>query len=84
VRDALLSQPTLLFYEGAFVEEALRRERVTRGEVRSAVRADGHASMDEVVAVVLEPSGKVSTLSREASGEGNLLRSLRNPPASHR
>jgi uncharacterized membrane protein YcaP (DUF421 family) len=73
---ALLSRPTLLFYGGTFVEEALRRERVTQAEVRSAVRAAGHASLGEVAAVVLEPSGKVSILDHEAFGEGNLLDEL--------
>jgi uncharacterized membrane protein YcaP (DUF421 family) len=40
------------------------------------VRAAGHASLGEVAAVVLEPSGKVSTLDHEAFGEGNLLDEL--------
>ncbi len=56
------SEPTLLLYRGAFLPQALRRERVTEGEVRAAVRGHGIASLDAVEAVVLETDGSFSVV----------------------
>lgn len=58
----LKSEPTLVFYRGEFRRSALRRERLTEGEVRSAVREHGVAAMEEVEAVVLEASGDLSVI----------------------
>ena len=46
------SQPTLLFHNGEFLRQALRRERVTEAEVRAAVRNQGISSMEAVEAVI--------------------------------
>ncbi len=40
------SEPSLLLYRGRFLHEALRRERVTEGEIRSAVRQGGHGTLE--------------------------------------
>ena len=56
------SEPTLVFYRGEFRVPALRRQRLTEGEVRSAVREQGVSSMEDVEAVVLEPSGDLSVI----------------------
>lgn len=56
------SEPRLLLENGRFLEEALRRERVTRGEVLSALRSSGIARMDQAAAVVLETDGTLSVL----------------------
>lgn len=66
--DAIIkSEPTLLCYQGQFLHEAMRRERVTRGEVLEAVRRQGLPSMEEVEAVVLE-SGATLTVIRRTPG----------------
>lgn len=39
------AEPRLLFFDGDFIESALKSERLTRGEVRAAVRASGEASL---------------------------------------
>ncbi len=64
-RNAVKSQPTLLFYRGVFQHAALRRERVTEGEVRSAVRGQGLGSMDDVEAVILETAGELSVIAHK-------------------
>jgi uncharacterized membrane protein YcaP (DUF421 family) len=56
------SEPKLLFHQGEFLKQALLYERVTEEEVRSAVRAQGLASMESVEAVVLETDGSFSVL----------------------
>lgn len=59
------SNPTLLYYDNAFIEEAMKKERVVKDEVYSAVRQAGHASIREVSGVVLENNGTLSVLSGE-------------------
>lgn len=56
------ARPTLLLYRGRPIEEALRRERVTATEVHAAVRANGHAALEEIEAVVLETDGSFSVM----------------------
>ena len=64
VRKLVKSEPRLLFHGGHFLENALRAERVTESEVRSAIRSSGHLSMQKVAAVVLETDGTFSVMSQ--------------------
>jgi len=64
VRRVVKSEPSLLFYEGRMLEQALRAQRVTQAEVRAAVRASGMANLQEVEAVVLETDGTFSVIAR--------------------
>jgi len=66
------SEPRLLYYRGAFIDDALRRERVLRGEVLAAMREQGLASPDQSVAVVLETSGEFSVVRASDSDEAAL------------
>ncbi len=67
------SEPTLLLYRGAFLPRALRRERVTEGEVRAAVRGHGIASLAAVEAVVLETDGSFSVVASMDSRDRSAL-----------
>jgi uncharacterized membrane protein YcaP (DUF421 family) len=62
------SEPRLLFHQGSFVREALRRERVTEEEILAAIRSQGHASISAVVSVILETDGTFSVVSGESRG----------------
>lgn len=57
------AQPALIFYQGEFLDDALRRERITREEVLAAVRSSGYAGIENVAAVILETEGSVSVIS---------------------
>jgi uncharacterized membrane protein YcaP (DUF421 family) len=72
------SEPTLLVHDGRLLHDALRRERVTEGEVRSAVRSGGVGDLSQAAAVVLETDGTFTVL-RHADGEGvaSVLRGVR-------
>lgn len=59
---AVRSEPTLLASRGSFCERAMRSQRVTAGEVESAVRASGGASIREADTVVLESDGTLSVV----------------------
>ncbi len=62
VRDAVKSSPALLLRRGVFLDDALRGERVSEGEVRAAIRASGIAAVEDVHAVVLETDGTISVI----------------------
>ena len=79
VRTLVKAEPRLLFYQGEFLRPAMRRERVTMGEVLAAVRGQRFTSLEQVEAVVLETDGSFSVLGRakerpsalaNVSGEG--------------
>lgn len=78
VRRLVKAEPVLLVEEGAFQDEALRRERVTRGEVRQAVRTQGYGSLEQIAAVVLETDGSFSVITRANVGPtGDALEGVR-------
>ena len=56
------ADPALLLYDGRFLDEALRRERVTRAEVLATIRSANIASVAAVKAVVLETDGSISVV----------------------
>lgn len=72
VAQLIKSQPTLIFYQGQFLSDALRRERLTEGEIIATLRNNGITSRDEVEAVVLETSGDISILQRGAESFSTL------------
>jgi len=73
VRQLVTGEPTMLLYRGSLLPTALRRARVTRDELRAAVRAAGMATLDEAEAVVLETDGSFSVVrAGKISGESSL------------
>ncbi|GGL92928.1 DUF421 domain-containing protein [Nakamurella endophytica] len=61
VERLVKSEPTLV-YRAGFLHAAMRRERVTADELRQAARNQGHGSLDQVAAIVLETDGTLSIL----------------------
>ncbi|MBD3243068.1 MAG: DUF421 domain-containing protein [Chitinivibrionales bacterium] len=73
VRSLVTGEPALLLYRGEFLPAALRKARVTKDEVRAAVRGAGMANVDEADAVVLETDGSFSVVRRgQGPGESSL------------
>ncbi len=64
VRKLVTGEPTLLFHNGAYIQSAMRRTRVTDEEIRAAARAAGAGEMDAVADVVLETDGTFSVVRR--------------------
>ena len=67
-RRFVKNEPRLLFYDGGFLEGAMRAERVTEEEVEAAVRQQGLANLEEVGAAVLETDGSVTVVPRADLG----------------
>ncbi len=70
------SEPQLLFHHGEFLAHALRRQRIARTELLSAIRSQGVASLDDVDSVVLEIDGTLSVVTM-ASGSRTAMHSVR-------
>lgn len=67
LENLVKAEPSLLFFQGQFLQEALRRERITEGEVHAAVRSQGLPEMDDVLAVVLETDGSMTVMQEQGS-----------------
>lgn len=58
------AEPTLLLFQGEIQQNALRHQRVTKGEVLAALRTNGIASLEEAEAVILETDGSFSVIKK--------------------
>lgn len=66
------AQPTLVFFQGRFLRDELRRQRITEEEILAAMRQKGVADPDEVDAVVIEGEGSLSVLKKNATSRDEL------------
>lgn len=72
VQKAVKSEPRLIFHDGEFLHDAMRRERIAESEIRQALRSEGVVSLEGVRAIVLETNGNLSVL-QKSDGTGSLV-----------
>lgn len=84
VRRLVTGEPSLLLYRGEFLASNLKRARITRDEVRAAVRAEGLAVLDQAEAVVLETDGSFSVVQAGSGNAESVLTGVRLPAAERR
>ena len=56
--------PTLVMYDGEYIERALTKARVSPRELDENIRQNGFTSKDDVFAVILETTGELSVIGR--------------------
>ncbi|MCB0223428.1 MAG: DUF421 domain-containing protein [Anaerolineae bacterium] len=56
------SEPTLVVYQGHYLYDAIKAQRLTPEEVRSAIRNQGIANVEDVASVVLETEGSLTVI----------------------
>lgn len=61
-------EPQVIIRNGKLINENLRRDGMTRGEIESEMRLAGVAHMKDVVWAILEPQGKISFMKKADSG----------------
>lgn|GEM_PF-418461 len=77
--------PQLLFYDGRFVENAMKREALTEEELYAAIRHAGIDQIEQVKAIVIELNAKFQSSGRPRETEKARLMNLREPSLnSHR
>ncbi len=69
IREVVKSTPQLLLFEGEFIDENMKMERILKPEVYAAIRQKGLKSVKQVYAVVLETNSKISVIPNENSDE---------------
>jgi uncharacterized membrane protein YcaP (DUF421 family) len=62
VEGWLEGRPVELVKEGSLLEDAARRERVTRQELDSALRREGVETLADVRRAVVEPNGEITVI----------------------
>lgn len=76
LKKLIKAEPTLLLDRGEFLHTAMKRERVTESEIRTAIRAAGSASIEEIEAVVLETDGSLSVVKKSSNGSRSALKDV--------
>lgn len=66
VEELVKSSPRLLVYQGRYLEDNIKAERLTRSEIRSALRESGLTKVEDAEAVVLETDASFSVIARES------------------
>ncbi len=66
LRKAVEGEPRLLVRHGILLSQALEQEDITHDELMTALREHGIARIGEVAMAVLETSGAISVIPREA------------------
>ena len=73
-------EPTLLMHKGDFLDEAMKRERVTKEEIHAALREKGMKTYKDVDSVVLETDGTFSIVWRHIGNECSSLIDVNGHP----
>ena len=80
-RAVLTSRPAVLMSNGRFEPDVLRRERVSRDDIRQAIRSSGCGDMGQVAVVVLETDGSFSVITEENIGDWSALSGIADRPS---
>ena len=67
----ILSEPRIVFYQGQFLPDAMRAERLTRQELECAMRSEGVNSFDDVEAIVFESDAQLTIIAKPTSSDNN-------------
>jgi len=67
--NLILSEPRIVFYQGQFLPDAMRDERLTRQEIECAMRSEGINSFDDVEAIVFESDAKLTVIPKPSQAD---------------
>lgn len=67
------SEPTLLYYDGKYIESNLKKMRVSKDDILQEIRVNNGVTIDKVHSVILEANGNLSVVT---SGSDENLRAL--------
>lgn len=69
-------EPALLYHDGQYVQQAMRRHRILEDDLQGVARKNGLGSVHEAVAIILERDGQFSVLTEGKLGDGSALAPL--------
>lgn len=70
------TSPTLLYYDGEFIQKNLHKERLDESKIIGAARKKGFGSMDDVAAVILEIDATLSVIGKSREGKSSTFKEL--------
>lgn len=62
--SVILSEPRIVFYQGQYLPDAMRAERLTRQELECAMRSEGVSSLNDIEAIVFESDAKLTIITK--------------------
>ena len=72
------TSPQLVFFDGEYIEAAMKDARLTSTEVEASVRKAGFGDLSTIMAVVFEADGELSIVPK-SENYAQLIMKLRNP-----
>ncbi|RZM19048.1 MAG: DUF421 domain-containing protein [Pedobacter sp.] len=72
------SSPTLVFYRGTFLEDAMKKEVLTREEIYAEIRKYRMLDVDQVEAVVMELNGDLTVIKKSEGASHTSLEDIEN------
>lgn len=76
------STPRLLVFQGKFIDESMKKERILEAEVYAAIRQSGVQNIREVYAVVLETNASLSVIGKDVKNSVLALTDVQGLPAN--
>lgn len=73
VKKLITSTPSLLFYNGEFLNQTMKRERITEEEISSTARQQGLASLEDVDMIILESTGDIAIIEKATVGKKSTI-----------
>lgn len=74
------AEPTLLLFQGELQSNAMRHQRVCKGEVLAALRTNGMAALEDAEAVILETDGSFSVIKKLKESSASALVDVKGYP----
>ena len=68
MENVINSTPSLLFYNGTFIESAMKRELITEEEIYAEIRQYRIERIEDVRAVVMELNGEMTVVKKSDDG----------------
>jgi uncharacterized membrane protein YcaP (DUF421 family) len=78
LEKAINSSPTMVFYRGKFLEDAMKKEVLTKEEIYAEIRRYRMLDVDEVEAVVMELNGELTVIKKSSGASHTSLEDLDN------
>lgn len=75
--SVILSDPRIVFYQGQYLPEAMRAERLTRQEMECAMRAEGVHDLNDIEAIIFESDAKLTIITKSDKDSDDVSETLK-------
>lgn len=62
IKNLITSRPKLIVYKGEVVNNALKKERISKEDLNLALRKSGQSQLEDVDAIILETTGDITVM----------------------